>query len=219
MTSLVFQCSLTMEGGMIENGGANVNLTVKEGTALVKKARWIRRHWISLTTITAILVFSAAIYFMGGLSGDFAAYGYLGVFLISILGSAVILVPVPSMPVVLLMGAILNPWLVGLMAGLGEPIGEIACYMAGYSGRASMENRKFYVKLKDWMMRRGSLVLFIFACIPNPTFDLAGATAGALRYPFWKYLFVLFLGKTVKGLFIAFAGYWTLRLILQFLIG
>jgi len=91
--------------------------------------------------------------------------------------------------------------------------------MAGYSGRTSMENRRFYVKLKDWMKRRGSLVLFLFACVPNPTFDLAGAAAGALRYPFWKYLLMLFLGKTVKGLFIAFAGYWTMRLLLQFLIG
>lgn len=204
---------------MIENDGAEVNLTVEEDTAPVKNGGWIRRHWISFITISAILVLSPVIYFTGGLSGDFAAYGYLGVFLIAILGSVVILVPVPSMPVVIIMGAILNPWLVGLMAGLGESIGEIACYMAGYSGRASMENRRFYVKLKDWMKRRGSLVLFLFACTPNPTFDLAGATAGALRYPFWKYLLMLFLGKTVKGLFLAFAGYWTLRLILEFLIG
>jgi len=204
---------------MIEKDGADVNLTVEEVTTLVKIGGWIRRHWISLITISSVLLLSAVIYFTGGLSGDFAAYGYLGVFLISILGSAVILVPVPSMPVVLIMGAILNPWLVGLMAGLGEPIGEIACYMAGYSGRTSMENRRFYVKLKDWMKRRGSLVLFLFACVPNPTFDLAGAAAGALRYPFWKYLLMLFLGKTVKGLFIAFAGYWTMRLLLQFLIG
>lgn len=204
---------------MIENDGAEVNLTVEEGTAPAKNGGWIRRHWISFITISAILVLSPVIYFTGGLSGDFAAYGYLGVFLIAILGSVVILVPVPSMPVVIIMGAILNPWLVGLMAGLGESIGEIACYMAGYSGRASMENRRFYVKLKDWMKRRGSVVLFLFACTPNPTFDLAGATAGALRYPFWKYLLMLFLGKTVKGLFLAFAGYWTLRLILEFLIG
>ena len=204
---------------MIENGGVDVNLTVEESAAPVKNHSWIRRHWVSVITISAILILSATIYFTGGLSGDFAAYGYLGVFLISILGSAVILVPVPSMPVVFIMGAILNPWLVGLMAGLGEPIGEIACYMAGYSGRVSMENRRFYAKLKDWMMRRGSLVLFLFACIPNPTFDLAGAAAGALRYPFWKYLLMLFLGKTVKGLLIAFAGYWTLRLIVQLLVG
>lgn len=196
-----------------------INLTIEEGTAPVKKGQWVRRHWISLTTIIAILVFSVAIYFGGGMFGDVEAYGYLGVFLISILGSAVILVPVPSMPVVFIMGAILNPWLVGLMAGLGEPIGEIPSYMAGYSGRASMEKRSLYIKLKGWMKRRGSLVLFLFASIPNPAFDLAGATAGALRYPFWKFLLLLLLGKTVKGWIIAFAGYWTLRLLLQFLIG
>jgi len=196
-----------------------MNLTSEEVTAQVKQRRWIRRHWISLISIIATLVFSIAIFFTGELLGDVEAYGYLGVFLISILAAAVLIVPVPGLPVVFVMGAVLNPWLVGLMSGLGEPIGEIACYMAGYSGRASMEKSKIYVKLNAWVKRRGFLVLFIFSSIPNFFFDLVGAAAGALRYPLWKYLLVVFVGKTVKGWIIAFAGYWTLRLLLQFLIG
>lgn len=196
-----------------------INLTGEEAPAQVKQRRWIRRHWLSLLAISAVVVLSVTIYFTGGLLGDVEAYGYLGVFLISILAAAVLIVPVPGMPVVFVMGAVLNPWLVGLMAGLGEPIGEIVCYMAGHSGRASMEKSKFYVKLNAWVKRRGTLVLFLFSSIPNFFFDLVGVAAGALRYPFWKYLLVVFLGKTVKGLIVAFAGYWTLRLVLQFLIG
>jgi len=204
---------------MIENDGADVNLTVEEGSAPVKDRGWIRRHWVPILIISAILAFSVTIYMTGAMIGDVEGYGYLGVFLISVLAAAVLIVPVPGLPVVFLMGAILNPWLVGLMAGLGEPIGEIPPYVAGYSGRASMERSKIYVKLNAWVKRRGTLVLFIFAAIPNVIFDLVAAAAGALRYPFWKFLLVLFLGKTVKGLIVAFAGYWTLRLILQFLIG
>ena len=197
----------------------SIEAIAREDIEQLQKRSWIRHHWISLVSIVAIIAFSATIYFMGGLSGDLWTYGYLGVFLISILGSAVIFVPIPSLPVVFLMGMILNPWLVGLMVGLGEPIGEIPTYIAGRSGRVTVKKRRFFNKPIDWMKRRGSMVLFFFALLPNPTFDIASAAAGALHYPFWKYLFMLFLGKTVKGLLIAFAGYWTLRLVLKFLIG
>lgn len=195
-----------------------IDVIAEEELAPIVQRRWIRRHWVSLTTIIAVAVLSIAIYFSRGFTGDVEAYGYLGVFIIAILGAAVIIVPVPHLPFIFIMGAILNPWLVGLMAGLGEPIGEIPAYMAGFSGRSSMQNRKVYIKLREWMRRRGTIVLFLFSAIPNFFFDIVGAVAGAMHYPFWKYMLVVFAGKTVKGLLVAFAGYWTLRLLLNFLI-
>ena len=200
----------------------SISVIAEEDIAQLQKRSWIRRHWISLASIIIIIAFSAAIYFTGGLSGDLWAYGYLGVFLVSILGSVVILVPIPSMPVVFLMGMILNPWLVALMVGLGEPIGEIPTYLAGRGGRASMEKwekKRFFSWPTRFIRNRPSLFLFFFALLPNPAFDLAGATSGAMRYPFWKFLIFLFLGKTGKGLIIAFAGYWTLHLLLKLFIG
>lgn len=196
-----------------------LNPPTEEGTTQAKRFAWTRQHYVSLSIIATILVFSVAIYFSAALLSDIEAYGYLGVFLICVIASAVLIVPIPAIAVVFGMGAILNPWLVGLMVGLAEPIGELTAYMAGYSGRAAMENRKFYARFMNWMRRRGSVVLFLFAAIPNPFYDLAGAAAGALRYPLWKYLMVLFFAKTVKGLLVALAGYWTLRLLLQSLIG
>jgi len=196
----------------------DVNLATKEGRQ-AKRFSWTRQHYVSLSIIAAIVVFSLAIYFSSALLSEVEAYGYLGVFLICVIASAVLIVPVPAIAVVFGMGAILNPWLVGLMVGLAEPIGELTAYMAGYSGRIALANRRFYVRLMDWMRRRGSLVLFLFSAIPNPFYDLVGAAAGIVRYPLWKYLVVLFFGKTAKGLLVAFAGYWTLRLLLRFLIG
>lgn len=196
-----------------------VNLGSEEGAKRRRWFGWTRQHTISLAIIVALVVFGVAIFFSAGLVGEAEAYGYLGVFLICAIASAVIIVPIPAIAVVFVMGAILNPWLVGLMVGLAEPWGELTAYMAGYSGRVALENRRFYVKLTEWMKRRGSVVLFLFACVPNWFFDIVGVAAGALRYPLWKYLLVLFFGKTAKGLLVAFAGYWTLRLLLQFLIG
>lgn len=196
-----------------------VSLNTTEGTNQVERLSWTRKHRLSLLVISAFIIISIAIYFLSSLLGDVEAYGYLGVFLISVMASAVIIVPIPAIAVVFGLGAVLNPWLVGLMAGLGEPIGELTAYMAGYSGRVAMENRGFYVRLANWMERRGSLVLFLFSAIPNWFFDIVGVAAGALRYPLWKYLLVVFLGKTLKGWLVAFAGYWTLRLLLQHFVG
>lgn len=197
----------------------DVSPNTAEGTKHVERLSWTRRHYVVLSVIAALIVFSVAIYFLSGLLGDVETYGYLGVFLISAMASAVIIIPIPAIAIVFGMGAVLNPWLVGLMAGLGEPIGELVAYMAGYSGRIAMENRGFYVRLSKWMERRGSLVLFLFSAIPNWFFDIVGVAAGALRYPLWKYILVVFLGKTVKGWLVAFAGYWTLRLLLQHFVG
>jgi uncharacterized membrane protein YdjX (TVP38/TMEM64 family) len=205
----------------MEQHEESIETSAKEDIIQLQKHSWLRRHWIRIISILIIAVFSAAIFFSGGLSDDVWALGYLGVFLVSILGSVVILVPIPSLPVVFLMGMLLNPFIVGLMVGLGEPIGEIPTYMAGRSGQASTgttKKRRFFTRPIAWMKRRGALVIFTFALLPNPAFDVAGAAAGAVHYPFWKFLLMLFLGKTVKGWIIAFAGYGTLYLLLKFLI-
>jgi len=197
----------------------DMSLEIAEGTNQAERLSWARKHRLSLLFIAAFIIVSIAIYFLSSLLGDIEAYGYLGVFLISVMASAVIIIPIPAIAVVFGVGAVLNPWLVGLMSGLGEPIGELTAYMAGYSGRVSLEHRGFYVRLVNWMERRGSLVLFLFSAIPNWFFDIVGIAAGALRYPLWKYLLVVFLGKTLKGWLVAFAGYWTLRLLLQHFVG
>lgn len=183
-----------------------------------KARQWVKRHWVTLTTIAIVVMLSLIIYCTGGISDDISAYGYLGVFLVSLLAATVLFVPIPSIPVVFLMGAILNPFLVGLMSGIGESMGEIAGYTAGFSGREALDNKQRYTRIKGWMKRRGTLVLFLFSAIPNVFFKLVGASAGAIRYPFWKFLLVVLIGKTIKGTAIALLGYWALRMILQLII-
>lgn len=230
MTSLAAPCSLskamgnnkneeTYKADSIEESTEESNLAGEEVAQPANRRRWTRQHWVSLLIIVAILIIFLTIYILSQALDDAWIYGYLGAFVISLMASAVVIIPVPGLPVVFLLGAILNPFIVGLMVGLAEPIGELTGYMAGYSGRITLENRKSYTRLQDWMKRRGTLVLFGFSSIPNPVFDAAGIAAGALRYPLWKFLLVLFLGKTIKGTLVALAGYWSLRLLLGFLIG
>ena len=139
-----------------------------------------------------------------------SAYGYLGVFLISLIGNATVILPVPSFAVVLAGGAVMNPVLVGLVAGVGEPLGELTGYLAGYGGRAVIEDRARYERISYWMRRRGFLTLLILSAIPNPFFDIAGITAGMLRFPVLKFLLACWLGKTAKALVLAHLGYLSL---------
>jgi len=59
----------------------------------------------------------------------------------------------------------------------------------------------------DWLMERyGMLTLFVLAAIPNPTFEFAGITAGAVRMSFARFMLSVTAGKIVRGVTLAFLG-------------
>lgn len=115
------------------------------------------------------------------------------------------------------MGAILSWPLVGLVAGIGEAIGETTGYLAGYTGAAMVEDRQIYRRMQYWMENHGMLTIFVLALIPNPIIDLAGITAGALKYGFHKFFVALWAGKTVKTLIFAWAGSQSMGWLMWFL--
>ena len=147
----------------------------------------------------------------------FRFYGYPGIFLISLIANASILLPIPSLAITFAMGAILWwPW-VGLVAGIGEALGESTGYLAGIGGRAIIEHRQYYDRLHYWMENHGMLTIFILALIPNPFIDLAGIWAGATKYSYFKFLAACWMGKTIKTLIFAWAGAHSIGWILWFL--
>ena len=134
--------------------------------------------------------------------------GYGGVALSSLLASGGLIIPVPALAVVCATSAYLEPLFIGLIAGTAETIGELTGYVLGYTGRGLVTRRRIYQRLEGWMHRRGWLVLLGLSVVPNPLFDLAGITAGALRYPLWAFLAVVLVGKLVKFLALAYACAW-----------
>jgi uncharacterized membrane protein YdjX (TVP38/TMEM64 family) len=137
-----------------------------------------------------------------------ASYGYLGLFVVSIVGNATVLLPVPSLVTTVIVGSVLNPWWVGVVSGAGMALGELSGYLAGYGGTAIVDtsNMSILRHIEGWMQRHGFATLFLLSLVPNPLFDLAGVTAGITRVPPWKFLLACFLGKSVKGLAFALAG-------------
>lgn len=145
---------------------------------------------------------------------NFESYGYLGIFIISVLGNATIILPIPVILTAFLGGGIFNPFLVGLISALGATIGELTGYLAGYSGRAIINKEEKLVKVEGWMKKYGLWTIFVLAVIPNPLFDLAGMVSGAGKIPIWKFLIVTLLGKTIKFLAIALIGAGSVKLLL-----
>ena len=133
-------------------------------------------------------------------------YGYLGIFLISVLGNATIIIPAPVILTAFVGGSIFNPFLVGVITALGATIGELTGYLAGTGGKVFIKESEKYRKLRGWIEKRGFLTIFVLAAIPNPFFDLAGIASGITGYPLAKFLLATFLGKTPKFLLFALLG-------------
>jgi membrane protein DedA with SNARE-associated domain len=138
--------------------------------------------------------------------------GYPGIFLISLLSNATLILPVPGVLFTSAMGAIFNPQLVALAAGTGATLGELSGYIAGFSGQGVIENRKWYDRISGWMKKHGGIIIFVLAFVPNPLFDIAGMVAGSLKMPMWKFLAWSWPGKCLKMLLFALGGAGILKL-------
>jgi len=144
-------------------------------------------------------------------------YSYLGVFFISVLLNATIVLPAGNFLVLATMGAVLpSATLVGLVGGLGAAVGELTGYAAGYSGQAIITRQKVYARLKGWVARWGMLTIFILSVVPF-VFDLAGIAAGVMRFPLWMFFIACWLGRTILYLVIAWGGALGWEALLNFL--
>jgi len=159
-----------------------------------------------IASIIVVVTISVFIFRIRDQAEQLAVYGYPGIFLVSFLSYATILLPAPGVAVVFAMGAVFNPLGVALAAGAGAAIGELSGYLAGFSGQPVIERVANYERLERWMKRNGPLTVLLVSAVPNPLFDLAGLIAGALKMPITRFLVWCWIGETLKMIFFAFAG-------------
>ncbi len=137
-------------------------------------------------------------------------WGYLGVFLVSLVGNASITLPVPSFLAVFTAGSLLNPWIVGLAAGIGAALGELTGYVLGVGSRRVLKSRyeKEIRVAKNIMERYGMFpIIVLFAATPLPD-DIVGILAGVIRYDIRKFLMAAIIGKIIMNLGLAWAGFY-----------
>lgn len=137
---------------------------------------------------------------------ELGVVGYPGIFLISLISNATLILPVPGVLFTSAMGAVFNPFWVAVAAGSGAALGELSGYLAGFSGQAVVENREWYDRVVGWIKKYGDVTIFALSVIPNPIFDIAGIVAGMLKLPLWRFLLWCWLGKVAKMLVFAYGG-------------
>ena len=179
---------------------------------------WRLRLVQGLTIVTVVVAMGLAIYFRDRVQ-ELQHYGYTAVFLVGLVSNATIVLPVPGLAVSSVMGGVLNPWIVGIVGGIGQSLGELTGYLAGYSGQTWIDENPTYNRLTRWMRRNGMLTVFVMAVIPNPVFDVGGMAAGALRFPVSRFLVACAAGKVIKNIVFALAGYYGIETLYRLLGG
>ncbi len=157
---------------------------------------------------------------------EMAGYGYAGGFIISALGGATVIIPVPMLAVQFALGGILQPLFgpqilgplhVGIVCSIGETLGALSIYLIGIGGSAPFTGRKsgwvirISEKVNYLLERRGQITLFLLSAIMNPFFYPASLAMGASRFGVKRYMLITFAGKCVKCTTITYAGYFGLK--------
>jgi len=187
----------------------------------VKKGGWLRQRLVPILTILLVIVISVVLFVLTQrypeIVDRFESYGYVGVFLISLVSNATVILPVPGILVFIPLLTAFNPVFLGLVGAAGGVIGEITGYMAGYSGRGLAQRSRMYDRVERWMKRWGIWVVFVFAVAPFLLLDVAGMVAGALRFPLWKFLLVVWVGKSIKYVGLMLAAAWGWEILLRYI--
>lgn len=176
------------------------------GAARPQWSVWLKPAAVGLIMLVANL---AAFYLIPqSVIDQLGSFGYLGVFLVTLLANATVVIPVPYYGLVARLATHLNVPTVVLLGALGSAVGESVAFFAGRSGRGAVEETRLY----RWVQRqlthpwRSFAVLFLLAAPPNPAFDVAGLTAGAMGLPFWMFFAAVFLGRIVRLVIIVLLG-------------
>ncbi len=159
----------------------------------------------------------------------FGGYGYPFVFFISLVAGSSLPIPAPYIVAVFSLAAVLNPFLVGVVAGLGAAIGGLLVYLLGRAGcrilpwnsspRPGDESSiaRWSQRFARWARKRGSLVVFLMSVIFNPAFGPIAITMGAIRFQITKFFLMCWAGNTIKSLIIAYCGYFGMGALLRWL--
>lgn len=198
-------------------GGSTAQLTYGPHIPSVTASRWPRgwsrsalRTGLVLVGSSLLVVF-ALLHFREALA-HLGPWSYLGVFLAEMGNSAVIVIPTPGPAYTFAMGVTLNPFILGLIGGIGSALGELTGYVLGARGRRILEGGRLYDRFRTITNRWMGAALFAFALLPIP-FDVAGLWAGTVRYPLWRFMLYVVPGKVIKVTSIALAGYYGMGLV------
>lgn len=133
------------------------------------------------------------------------AYGYLGVFLVELISTSSIFMPIPGFVATMATATVLNPFVVGVCAGLGAATGELTAYLLGIGGRKMVANKVKLENLRHLYRRYGLWTIYLFAATPSP-FDIVGILCGVLKIDVKVFFLLTSAGKITLRIMLALTG-------------
>ena len=175
-------------------------------------------YWVVLVLSPSIV--SPLSQFFEWVSGAAIILGYPGTFLVCLLGSASVVVEVPFAGVPFVLGGLrdgltgpflFDPWLIGILSGIGATIGDMTSYALGYAGRRFVgeSSSKGFSKFIEDHPRATPLAIFVLAATPLPL-DPAVVTLGVARYSWWKLFWSCLIGEVIFLTAVSLAGRFSL---------
>jgi len=146
------------------------------------QVRWDLASFFSQERITGWLV----------MTGPFAPFVYM-----LIMAVAVIVSPIPSLPLDILAGAFFGPWLGTLYSALGALIGAVISFLIGrYLGKEIIERLMgghilFCGECSDKLFTK---VIFLSRLVPVVSFDIVSYGAGLTKISVKRFALATFLG-------------------------
>ncbi len=129
---------------------------------------------------------------------------YFAVFLLTLIGNATVIFPVPFTVVIIVISAILGPsqpwyfpFVIGVFAGTGATFGETSAWLVGRGARewARFKESEKVNRMKRWVEKGfAPLMIFIFAATPLAD-DPFLMVLGFMGYALWRALMWCFVGK------------------------
>lgn len=138
--------------------------------------------------------------------------GFIGIFLISFISTATVLIPIPYTLVIFLVSArsAMNPWIIISSAAVGSAVGETIGYLIGYSTKnviGEKRQKKLNLMLKVLLKHKNiwPLLVFFFALTPLPD-DILFIPLGLAHFPFLRVFIPCIIGKATMLTIIVYMG-------------
>jgi membrane protein YqaA with SNARE-associated domain len=189
-----------------------------------------RQKYVLITAIfvvtTAASIWAIIVYW--DQIAELKQYGYLGAFLVAFIAGSSIPTPISYLALTFFLGSVLDPNMVGLVAGAGAGIGGTLVFLLGRGGRRLFPGLSNYSldqqasnrvgpRFFKWAQKRGSLVVFVMSAMLNPVFAPMAIAMGALKFRLVKFFILCLAGNILKALIVAYAGYFGIGAIQQFI--
>ncbi|MEM3362203.1 MAG: VTT domain-containing protein [Candidatus Anstonellaceae archaeon] len=174
----------------------------------------LKERWVIITIFifTFLLVF-----YSNQIVEFFGQYSYIGIFILSLLSSASLFLPLaPVQLAVVMLSMKLNIVYCAILAGIGSAIGESTGYIFGKELKEILKEKKqlkqneIFKKIYNLNIRilknHTYGAIFLLSFFPNPIFDIVGVYAGIKKVKYPYYLLLTSVGRILRFYFLIETG-------------